>query len=401
MSPRATPGRSPDPVLAEWGYYSADCARLAALPLGGPCGCRPDCGTDAQCCACEDMVRAFRQELDKSASFIHVRGLQSGHCIAACELQTQAAIELADGERMVRLGQAEDAAAAAMSMAQALARFRRSSFTGLWRQLDRLRAHCSAHFAVLADAIAASPLYGESSHDPYQLLRVSHVYAAIHAHYEADPVRPPPPPALALWRGWVDPFRLRRVLDLLQAHLPGTTHAGGLPSPPDTFGLPSADLPRAHPVLSARRPHGRTVCTVFLDSAELTRYHAGLAAGPSGCDMLSLWWATDDDEAAVHVSHDVASGPWLADRRCAAAAALPPHQLLPFLHSELNLNKLAPVGSPRDLSLSPSPDSDAEHRSHCRDLQRSVQKIQRKIIMERLRPLILASEERFDFMDAS
>ncbi|KAJ2685301.1 Phosphate metabolism transcription protein, partial [Coemansia spiralis] len=73
--------------------------------------------------------------------------------------------------------------------------------------------------------------------------------------------------------------------------------------------------------------------------------------------------------------------------------------LLPFLHGELNLNKLDPVGSPLVPALPHSPESDAEQRSQRREQRRSAQKIQRKMIMERLRPLVLASEDRFDYTD--
>ncbi|KAJ2765157.1 hypothetical protein IWQ56_004212, partial [Coemansia nantahalensis] len=316
-------------------------------------------------------------------SLLHVKCRQSEQSIAACEIQVHAAAGLADGERMVRLGQAEDAAGAAMAMAQALASFRRASFTGLWRQLGRLRAHCPAHFAVLAGALAASPLFGESSHEPHQLLRVSQAYAAIHACYAGCAAPPPAHAALRLWRGWVDASCLPKVHAALREHL----HCG-----PPGHKLPPS------PTRSLHGARGRTVCTAFLDSADLARYHAGLSASPASCDALSLWWATDDDdddEAAVHVAHDVSSGPWLADQRRVSAATLAPHQLLPFLHSELNLGKLGSAGSPLGMALPRTPESDTESRLQ----RRSAQKIQRKMIMERLRPLVLASEERFDYTD--
>ncbi|KAJ2686918.1 hypothetical protein H4R19_006673, partial [Coemansia spiralis] len=335
MSPLAAPGWAQQgPVFAEWSYYGADCARLAALPLDGPCRCS---ATAHPCPACEAVVLAFQGELTKVDSFLYAKCRQSEQSTTACEIQVHVAAGLADGERMVRLGQAEDAAGTAMAMAQALAGFRRASFTGLWRQLGRIHAHCPAHFAVLAGALAASSLFGESSHEPHQLLRVSQAYTAIHACYAGRAALPSAHSALRLWRGWVDTSRLHKVHSMLQAHLLSGPPSHELPPSP-------AGTPRLSPVRPLRGTRGRTVCTAFLDSPDLTRYHAGLSAGPADCDALSLWWATDDDEAAVHVAHDVSSGPWLADQRCVSGAALPPHQLLPFLHGELNLNKLDPVG---------------------------------------------------------
>ncbi|KAJ2784686.1 hypothetical protein H4R18_000977 [Coemansia javaensis] len=409
-----------DPVFTEWGFYGADCARLAALPLAGPCPClgrASHAGALARCDACDALALAFRQELEKVGAFLHVKCRESEHSIAACEHYVRTAADLAADERMVRLGQAEDAAGAAMGQAMALARFRRSSFTGLWRELGRLRAHCALHFAALVEAVAASPLFSDSSQEPHQLFRASQAYAAIHACYGGH--APPPEllaaqPALTLWRGWVDPAHTDRVCWLLRARLPDAPccgapagcsapspacphHCGHLPpSPPDTAAFQPAGLLPPSP---AQPPQGRMVCSAHLDNAALAKYHAGLSAGVSSCDSLSLWWLAgdgdgDDSAAAAHVLYDVASGPWLADRRTASAITLPLHQMPQFLHCELNLNKLTPVESP-PLSL---PLDDSASR---RKLQRDAQKIQRRMVMEGLEPQVLATEERFDFADPS
>ncbi|KAJ2124577.1 vacuolar transporter chaperone, partial [Coemansia sp. RSA 788] len=139
------------------------------------------------------------------------------------------------------------------------------------------------------------------------------------------------------------------------------------------------------------------VCTVYLDTPTLARYHAGLATEASTCNAFSLAWEASNADSSVRISHDTLHGPWFADRRCTSAVTLQPHQLLPFLQNELNLNKLAPSQSLPHLPLSPG--SDSEHRMRQRDLQRSAQKIQRQIILDDLRPVVLSNEERFEFVD--
>ncbi|KAJ2819619.1 vacuolar transporter chaperone, partial [Coemansia erecta] len=443
MTPNADSFRMPDPVFAEWSYYNIDYALLAALPLDTQCPC--SAGT-MQCDACEDMLLACQRELEKVGSFLHMKGSESEHTIQACEHHTQTIAQLAPDEQLIRLGQIEEAIGAGMGQVLALARFRRSNFTGLWRQLCRVREHCAEHFNELVELLAASPLFGESSLETHQLFRVSQVFASIQCCYASGVSAPQLPafPALALWRGWVDPARVRRVLRLLRRRLASPSadmHAASAPglvrgtlsqygsfatvgrsgrsgrphkcvpppppSPPNTYQSSSA---HTSPKLSARQSSnanfnnggscanaGSNVCTVYLDTPALTRYHAGLLAEASTCDSFSLAWTADNTDTAVQISHDTLHGPWLADRRSASAVSLQPHQLLPFLQSELNLNKLTHSQSFPHLPL--SPDSDSEHRLRQRELQRNAQKIQKQIILEGLKPLVLASEERFEFVD--
>ncbi|KAJ2540370.1 hypothetical protein GGF49_004513 [Coemansia sp. RSA 1853] len=288
--------------------------------------------------------------------------------------------ELLADEQLIRLGQIEEAIGATMGQVLALGRFRRSNFTGLWRQLWRVREHCIVHFDELVELLAASPLFGESSLETHQLFRVSQVFGCIQSCYTGTTA----PnlamfPALKLWRGWVDPARVRKVLRLLQRRLV----------------RPNADVPPAG-LVRGTLSHSN-VCTVYLDTPALTRYHAGLATEASACNAFSLAWEANNADSSVRVSHDTLHGPWFADRRCESAVTLQPHQLLPFLQNELNLNKLAPSQSLPHLPL--SPDSDSEHRMRQRELQRSAQKIQRQIILDDLRPVVLSNEERFEFVD--
>ncbi|KAJ1847952.1 hypothetical protein LPJ70_001270, partial [Coemansia sp. RSA 2708] len=376
--------RIAEPTFAEWGYYNVDYAALASQPLAA-CACSDGMG---RCLACEDMVLACQRELEKVSTFLHLKGGETEHTIQACEHHVQALAQLAGGEQLVRLGQLEEAIGAALAQAAALARFRRSNFSGLWRQMRRMRDHCAGHFGELAELAAASSLFGEAALETHQLARASQVFAAIQGCHAGAPPPPPLPfPALARWRGWVHPARVRTVLRLLRRHLPdagsdGPAHTSlpaPCPSPPDS--CPSSAHTSAH-TSPARAPRCRTRLTAHLDTPALARYHAALQAENARCSAFSLAWAPG---GPVTLSHDTLHGPWLADRQRAAAVSLLPHQVLPFLQSELNLSRLPP-------------DCGAAPRQ--RETQRCAQNIQRQIILDGLRPLVLASEDRSEFADA-
>ncbi|KAJ2083671.1 hypothetical protein H4R24_000629 [Coemansia sp. RSA 988] len=450
MAPDVDQYRAAGPVFAEWSYYEVNCVQLASLPLStaGACSCYENyAGTVCRCSLCEDMVLACQRELEKVSSFLLLKGAESEHSIGTCEYHVRSIASLAHDEQLVRLGQVEDVIGAAMGQVLALARFRRSNFTGLWRQLCRLQSHCMTHFRELVELLAASPLFDESSLETHQLFRVSQVYAVIQRCYSGN--TPPMSdmrkfPALSLWRGWVDPARARRVHRQLRTRLSDASaadssaycsHAAAYVSrhgqlSPDTTAPSACSMPRAgglsqgsghlrryvsppsppnthttSPAHSARSSHtcmdGKRTYSVFMDSPALGRYHTGLSAEASSSDSLAIRWAADSSSSStkINVAHNVVYGPWFADHRTVSAIELPPHQLLPFLQSELNLNKLAPMELPLNQMLPISPDSDAEHRSQRRELQRNAQKIQKRIIMQDLRPTVLASEERSEFVD--
>ncbi|KAJ2159707.1 vacuolar transporter chaperone [Coemansia sp. RSA 552] len=343
------------PEFAEWTHYNADDSQLAtlALALAAPCACLA-----AHCGACDDMTDSLGRELDKAGLFAHISGSESERAIAACEQHVRAAAAALDAdERRIGLGQAEEAAGSATAQVLALARFRRSNFAVLWHQLRRLHAHCVPHAARVLERLAASPLFAESSAETLQLVRVAQAHAAIHACCSGPAslrLAPPLLPSLARWRAWVYPTRLRRLLRVLRSRL----HRCAPPS---------------------------RLCSAYLDAPALPRYHRGLLAEASACDSLSLQWQPD---APARLAHDVLYGPWLADRRCAAAVSLEPHQVLPFLEGELNLNRLAEP-----------PAADADACARRRDVLRCAQKIQKKIIMEDLRPLVHVSEDCHEFVD--
>ncbi|KAJ2610670.1 hypothetical protein H4S08_003507 [Coemansia sp. RSA 1365] len=447
MAPDVDQYRATGPVFAEWSYYEVNCVQLESLPLtaADACLCYDDyAGTVCRCSLCESMVLTCQRELEKVSSFLLMKGAESEHSIGTCEYHVQSIASLAHDEQLVRLGQVEDVIGAAMGQVLALARFRRINFTGLWRQLCRLQSHCTTHFSELVELLAASPLFDESSLETHQLFRVSQVYAAIQRCYSEDS-RPMSDmrisPSLSLWRGWVDPARARRVHRLLRARLSGACSADSNtccrhPGPyvsrhgqfsPDTAAPSTSSSsgpgglsqgsphlrryasppspPNTHiksPAHSARSSHrckgGKKAYSVFLDSPTLSRYHTGVAAEVSTSDSFAIRWMASSS-AEIKVSHDVVYGPWFADHRTASAIELPPNQLLPFLQSELNLNKLAPVEPPLNRMLPLSPESDADHRTRRRELQRNAQKIQKRIIMQDLRPIVLASEERSEFVD--
>ncbi|KAJ2455842.1 Phosphate metabolism transcription protein [Coemansia sp. RSA 2336] len=430
MSLHADLFRIPDPVFAEWSYYNIDYAMLASLPLDTLCR---GCTAALQCPLCDDIVLACQKELEKVSSFLHMKGSEIEHSIQACEHHIQSMSLQSPDEQLIHLGQIEETIGAAMGQVLALARFRRSNFTGLWRQLSRVESHCTHHFGELVESLATSPLFGESSLETHQMFRVSQVFSSIQSCYSAGGVsagRPSVFPALALWRGWIDPARVRKVLKLLRKRLaetcadahapahsspthaslpPSSTFAGPSrskhlqcalppPSPPNTFHSST----HVSPASSASQLHasnapnaGNNVYTLHLDNPALSRYHASLSAESSTCSSFSLSWA--DGDSAVRMSHSTLQGPWLADHRRLSEITLLHHQLLPFLQNDLNLNKLALSQSLPHLPL--SPESDSDHRVRQRDMQRSAQKIQKRLILESLQPLVITNEDRYEFAD--
>ncbi|KAJ1873335.1 vacuolar transporter chaperone [Coemansia sp. RSA 990] len=431
MSLNADLFRIPDPVFAEWSYYNIDYAMLASLPLDTLC---QGCSDTLQCLLCDDIVLACQKELEKVSSFLHMKGSEIEHNIQACEHHIQSMSLQSPDEQLIHLGQIEETIGATMGQVLALARFRRSNFTGLWRQFCRVEPHCTHHFHELVESLATSPLFNESSLETHQMFRISQVFSSIQSCYSAGGVsaagRPSMFPALALWRGWIDPARVRKVLRLLRKRLTETCTDTQAPAhsspmhaslpPNSTFAAPSRSkhlqcaLPSpsppntfhssAHisPTSSASQLHtnnapnvGNNVYTLHLDNPALARYHASLLAESSTCNSFLLSWADGDN--AVRMSHSTLQGPWLADHHCLSEITLAPHQLLPFLQNDLNLNKLALSQSLPHLPL--SPESDSDHRVRQRDIQRSAQKIQKRLILENLKPLVLTNENRYEFTD--
>ncbi|KAJ2843394.1 hypothetical protein IWW36_005579, partial [Coemansia brasiliensis] len=326
-----------------------------------------------------------------------MKGSEIEHNIQACEHHIQSMALQSPDEQLIHLGQIEETIGATMGQILALARFRRSNFTGLWRQFCRVELHCARHFDELVESLATSPLFSESSLETHQMFRVSQMFSSIQNCYSAGGVSASGQqsifPALALWRGWVDPARIRKILKLLRKRLTGActdtqipAHSNSMhaslppnssfaatsrskhlqcalppPSPPNTFHSSA----RISPTSSASQLHtnnapnaGSNVYTLHLDSPALTRYHATLLAESSSCNSFSLDWVDGDN--TVHMFHNTLQGPWLADHRCLSEITLLPHQLLPFLQNDLNLNKLAPSQSLPHLPL--SPESDSDHR---------------------------------------
>ncbi|KAJ2486879.1 hypothetical protein IWW37_005449, partial [Coemansia sp. RSA 2050] len=235
------------------------------------------------------------------------------HSIRACEHYIQALALSSDcDERLVGLGQTEEAVGAAMSQVLALARFRRSNFTALWRQLVRLRSHCRLHFDELIDKVYASALFGESSLETHQLFRISQLFNDIQAGHaacsgSAGSCSASSPtsaafPTLVLWRGWVEHTSVQnlhselcKVLSVSSPAFPsdvGSIVHGDLegvpnlrlepygalndmapPSPPQTHKSSSASLFSA-----ATHPRGCPTYTMYLDNAAtLGNYQAGLS----------------------------------------------------------------------------------------------------------------------------
>ncbi|KAJ1814423.1 hypothetical protein LPJ60_006041, partial [Coemansia sp. RSA 2675] len=97
---------------------------------------------------------------------------------------------------------------------------------------------------------------------------------------------------------------------------------------------------------------------------------------------------------------DEYSGPWFAAQHCSTSLVLDPDHVLPFLNSELNLNRLTRSPSDQDRSRHlPCTQEDGETlRALKREQMRSAQKIQKKIIMGGLAPVLVAAEDRVEYV---
>ncbi|KAJ2750630.1 vacuolar transporter chaperone [Coemansia pectinata] len=397
----------PEPAFAEWAFYNISYSQLVSLAL-------------------------------TASLFVHMKSSELGHSIRACEHYIRALASSFDyDERLVGLGQTEEAIGAAMSQVLALTRFRRSNFTALWRQLARLRSHCHLHFDELIDKVYASALFSESSLETHHLFRISQLYNDIQAGHAASngsassgsALTPAPAafPTLVLWRGWVEHTsveklhsKLCNMLSVSCAAL--TSDVGGVvhgtsgcmsnlrldsygtlndmapPSPPQTHKSSSASSSSA-----AVHPRGRPTYTMYLDNvATFSNYQTGLSTDASRRDSLSICWQKpaigDDDKAVVHVCHDEYSGPWFAAQHNTTSLSLDSDHVLPFLHSELNLNKLTHSPRIQRECQSEIQDDEAMFRMLKREQLRTAQKIQKRIIMEALAPVLMAAEDRVEYV---
>ncbi|KAJ2020475.1 hypothetical protein IWW57_005003, partial [Coemansia sp. S610] len=172
------------------------------------------------------------------------------------------------------------------------------------------------------------------------------------------------------------------------------------PSPPQTHRSSSESLFSA-----TAHPRGRPTYTVYLDNvATLSNYQVGLSTDASQRDSLSLSWQRpaigDSERAAIYVCQDEYSGPWFAAQHCSTSLVLDPDHVLPFLNSELNLNRLTRSPSDQDRSRHlPCTQEDGETlRALKREQMRSAQKIQKKIIMGGLAPVLVAAEDRVEYV---
>ncbi|KAJ2635656.1 hypothetical protein GGF40_003472 [Coemansia sp. RSA 1286] len=439
--------RIPEPVFAEWSYYNIDYSRLSRLPLHPDCLClgydpladrgQPS-STSAPCAECPEMVTECRRQLEKAGSFLHLKGSELEHDLRRYEGFLQMLASLDGDEQLVGLGQVEEAVGTLTAQVLALARFRKSNFTGFWRQLARAKAHCTLHFDALLEDLAASPLFAESTLETLQLFRISQLYCALQSAYSgssgaglgsADVYEPAAFPALGLWRGWVDPSytaevhrricaRMSVVCTPAAAVLPSgpgfsdghadTDHIHGSqcipPSPPQTHksSSPASSISQTHPPKAPSIAEGCSVFTAYLDNSEtMAKYRAGMSTDASARDSLSLWWPVNSCGAssAVHISHDVYSGPWFAAGHRRSELQLMPDHVIPFLQSELNLNRLAHFPHEPRQYRPGSPDTETESKVLRRERLRCAQKLQKQIIMEDLKPLLLVSEHRIEYYD--
>ncbi|KAJ2052081.1 vacuolar transporter chaperone, partial [Coemansia sp. S2] len=433
--------RIPEPAFAEWAFYNINYSQLASLPLTVDCQypCQCTSAIDAPACSqCEEMALACCQELEKASLFVHMKSSELGHSIRACEHYIRALASSFDyDERLVGLGQTEEAVGAAMSQVLALARFRRSNFTALWRQLARLRSHCHLHFDELVDKVYASALFSESSLETHHLFRISQLYNDIQAGHaistgnasSGSTLTPAPAafPTLVLWRGWVEHASVEKLHSMLCDRLSvscaaltsdvegvvhgtsecmsnlkqdsyGTLNDMAPPSPPQTHKSSSASSSSV-----AIHPRGRPTYTMYMDNvATLGSYQTGLSTDASRRDSLSFCWQRpaigDNDKAVVHVCHDEYSGPWFAAQHNTTSLVLDPDHVLPFLHSELNLNKLAYSPRTQHQCSSEIQENVSQLQMLKREQLRSAQKIQKKIIMEALGPVLVAAEDRVEYV---
>ncbi|KAJ1813907.1 hypothetical protein LPJ75_002990, partial [Coemansia sp. RSA 2598] len=443
--------RIPEPVFAEWSFYGIDYPRLSNLPLHHSCSClhadriedsrRAPSPEQTPCKECHEMAAECRRQLDKAGSFLHLKGSELEHDLRRHEGFLQTLVSLDGDEQLVGLGQAEEAVGTLTAQVLALARFRRSNFSGFWHQLARLKTHCSRHFDALLDDLAASPLFTESALETLQLFRISQLYSALQSAYAAgggadagtgNTYEPAAFPALALWRGWVDPLYAAEVHRQICARMSVKCTSAAAAAPPSGPDFPSNHMhtdpvhspctppspPQTHKSSSSssssslsqtrsRRKvlsidEGCGVFTVYLDNSQtMEKYRAGMSTDASARDSLSLWWPADvcDASLSVRISHDVYSGPWFAAGHQRSELQMMPDHVIPFLQSELNLNKLAQRPDQPSQYRPGSPDAEVEAKALRRERLRCAQKMQKQIIMQDLKPLLLVSEHRTEYYD--
>ncbi|KAJ2854306.1 hypothetical protein J3B02_002744 [Coemansia erecta] len=385
------------------------------------------------------MVAECRRQLEKAGSFSHLKSSELEHDLRRYEGFLQMLVSFESDEQLVRLGQTEEAVGMLTAQVLALARFRRSNFTGLWRQLVRIKTHCACHFDMLLDDLAASPLFLESTLETLQLSRISQLFSALQSAYAGNNsggaaglgsrnvFDPAAFPALALWRGWVDPSYAAEVHRQICARMsvlctpaavlpssgPDSVHSQCTPpSPPQTHksSSSSSGILRAHSSSMARLSidEGCGIFTAYLDNSEtMINYQAGMSADASSRDSFSLWWPAADSSdkplSTVRISHDMFSGPWFAAGHHRSELQLMPNHVIPFLQSELNLNKLAHISQEPAHYRPESPDTEADTKDKDKVLRRErlrcAQKMQRQIIMQDLKPTLLVSEHRIEYHD--
>ncbi|KAJ2373655.1 hypothetical protein GGI05_007431, partial [Coemansia sp. RSA 2603] len=239
-------------------------------------------------------------------------------------------------------------------------------------------------------------------------------------------------PSLACWRGWVDPKCFANVHRLICARMSvvcapladmrdvsrkgdAYEHSESIqrqctpPSPAQTHKSSTSSLAqqgsRASWTHSDRSSSstdvGNDILCMYLDNGTLNKYHAGLATEASTRSTLSLTWAANSNQPdfPVYMCHNVYSGPWFASRQESSQVALMPDHVLPFLHSEMNLNKLPFAAHNPDHYRPESPDTETESKAQRREKLRNAQKIQKQIIMENLKPTMAALERRIEYYD--
>ncbi|KAI8322196.1 hypothetical protein GQ54DRAFT_297527 [Martensiomyces pterosporus] len=478
----------PEPIFAEWAYYNVNYGLLSSLApdTAEACSCQTD-GEDAAaergCSACEAMAEEYRRQLEKVSSFLHMKGSELEHSVRSCEHYLMTLSTLDHGEQLVGLGQTEETISSAMGQILALARFRRSNFTALWRPLDRLRTRCNKHHEELLDLVASSPLFRESSLETQQLYRTSQMYNAImQAGYagggflaESEVAALQAFPSLALWRGWISPNSIRRVHKLMCARLSPvycgcacsngsslsqpTMSVSGLsaaadPSPctsaqkqrkqqqeeplkgtdsresappsspqaykssasapapapaPASISISTSEDASPAPSIKSLSKNYEDMTTVYFDSTEMARYKSGFSAESTSKDSLELWWS-ESGAQTVHLEHSTYSGPWFAAGATKSGATLESRYVIPFLNSEFNFDRLRPPPTRPQQETKPMTngpaaidvEEDDEATATRRRVQaRNMQRIQRSIIMENLKPVLATTEKRTEYVDAA
>ncbi|KAJ1949461.1 hypothetical protein EC988_004760, partial [Linderina pennispora] len=389
----------PQPVFTEWSHYNIDYQLLFTSLSTEPC-------SDAPSARCQTLVREYSTELERIGSFVHLKGAELEAGVQTCAQYLGSLNAMDYGEQLVYLGQAEETVGAAMAQTLALARLRRANFSALYRILDKLRHVCPVHHAELLDALAASPLFGESSLETQLMFRISQIYDVVQGAYEGGVQdqclgRLQAFPNLALWRGWVDPRNASRVHRRLCAKLTRVP-------PPDRArqGQPKEDLsprmdpppspPQTNPSVATQSPvpcaiqiddahEGRA--TLYFDTKDMGSYCGGLSPETADRETLELFWS-EQDAQIVTIEQHACSGPWQSTRTPKASALLESRFVVPFLNSEFNFDNLHTPAV-------------AETETKAQQRQRIIeaQRIQRSIIMNDLKPLLLASEERTEYVD--